>query len=204
VTRAPHQLPRGRHGLPHEYVVLHQRRRILRAVGELMADVGYTDLSIEMILRHSGVSRRTYYDHFADKEAGAMAYFDTVTGALFAAIDSSLSGAAAESMSALDRALNTILALVAEHPIPAQVWLLNFGRSCERLAHRRDLAMAQLARRLTTAETPKRSPIAVEIAIGGVCELLRHRIQRGVNGTDLAAHELIAVLLGSASSANAN
>jgi len=201
VKRGANQLPRGKHGLPNEYVVQHQRRRILDAVGEMLVEVGYGALTVELIREQAEVSRRTYYDHFADKEAGVVAYFDTVTTALLAAIDASLANKETGSDGGLDRVLTIILRLVAEHPVPAQVWLLTLGRSCERLSDRRDLAMAQLMQRvdrqLPAAGQPGGSPLAVEVTIGGVCELLRHRLRHGDRASDPAARELVAVLLGS-------
>jgi AcrR family transcriptional regulator len=61
-------LPRGRHGLPRQVVVDHQRERLLGAVAEALAAHGYAGLTVERVLEIAGVSRTTFYANFADKE----------------------------------------------------------------------------------------------------------------------------------------
>jgi AcrR family transcriptional regulator len=55
-----------------------QRRRILRAVGELVAKRGYGDVTVELIVKRAHVSYRTFYKHFSGKEDCFLALFDRV------------------------------------------------------------------------------------------------------------------------------
>lgn len=57
-----------------------QRRRILRATGELVAKRGYHDVSVELIVKRAKVSFKTFYKHFSGKEDAFIALFDEVTG----------------------------------------------------------------------------------------------------------------------------
>lgn len=57
-----------------------QRRRILRATGELVAKRGYHDVSVELIVKRAHVSFKTFYKHFSGKEEAFIALFDQVTG----------------------------------------------------------------------------------------------------------------------------
>lgn len=45
-----------------------QRRRILRAVGELVGECGYGDVTVEMIVKRAHVSFKTFYKHYPGKE----------------------------------------------------------------------------------------------------------------------------------------
>jgi AcrR family transcriptional regulator len=45
-----------------------QRRRILRAVGELVGERGYGDVTVELIVKRAHVSFKTFYKHFPGKE----------------------------------------------------------------------------------------------------------------------------------------
>jgi AcrR family transcriptional regulator len=54
-----------------------QRRRILRAIGELVAERGYADLTIELIVKRAGVSNKTFYKHFSCKGECFEALFDS-------------------------------------------------------------------------------------------------------------------------------
>lgn len=55
-----------------------QRRRILRATGELVAKRGYNAVTIELIVKRARVSFKTFYKHFANKEECFLELFDTV------------------------------------------------------------------------------------------------------------------------------
>jgi AcrR family transcriptional regulator len=54
-----------------------QRRRILRAVGELVAERGYSDVTIELIVKRAHVSYKTFYKHHRSKEECFVALFET-------------------------------------------------------------------------------------------------------------------------------
>jgi AcrR family transcriptional regulator len=55
-----------------------QRRRILRAAGELVAKRGYGDVTVELIVKRAHVSYKTFYKHFSGKEECFLALFDRV------------------------------------------------------------------------------------------------------------------------------
>jgi AcrR family transcriptional regulator len=54
-----------------------QRRRILRATGELVAENGYAELTVEQIVKRAHCSYKTFYKHFSGKEAAFIALFET-------------------------------------------------------------------------------------------------------------------------------
>jgi AcrR family transcriptional regulator len=72
------QLPGGRHGLLPSYVAANQRERILAAVARASADLGYAQMSVEAIIARAGVSRRTFYEHFKNKEDAFLGAYDAV------------------------------------------------------------------------------------------------------------------------------
>ena len=55
-----------------------QRRRILRAVGELVAERGYADVTVELIVKRAHVSFKTFYKHYSGKEECFVALFESV------------------------------------------------------------------------------------------------------------------------------
>ena len=55
-----------------------QRRRILRAIGELVAERGYADVTVELIVKRARVSFKTFYKHFPGKEECFLDLFETV------------------------------------------------------------------------------------------------------------------------------
>jgi AcrR family transcriptional regulator len=45
-----------------------QRERLLNAMCVIAADEGYAPASVARVIAYAGVSRRTFYEHFADKQ----------------------------------------------------------------------------------------------------------------------------------------
>jgi AcrR family transcriptional regulator len=66
-------LPPGRHGLPRDFVHRNRRHRLLVGTALMTAEHGYSGTTIAHITRAAAVSRRTFYEHFADKWAAAQA-----------------------------------------------------------------------------------------------------------------------------------
>jgi AcrR family transcriptional regulator len=62
------RLPRGPHGLVRNEVIRNQRARIHGAMVEAVAQSGYEGASVKQIVALAGVSRRTFYEHFANKQ----------------------------------------------------------------------------------------------------------------------------------------
>ncbi|HET7454945.1 MAG TPA: TetR/AcrR family transcriptional regulator [Solirubrobacterales bacterium] len=54
-----------------------QRRRILRAIAELVAKRGYADVTVELIVKRARVSYKTFYKHFSGKEECFKELFDS-------------------------------------------------------------------------------------------------------------------------------
>src|SRR6476620_2206174 len=63
------RLPPGPHRLPRELVRENQRRRILEAALDVFAERGYVATTVKDLIRVARVSRATFYEAFADKEA---------------------------------------------------------------------------------------------------------------------------------------
>jgi len=63
-----HRLPSGKHGLPREYVSRNHRERLTAGVIAAVAEHGFRDAGVTQIAAFAGVSRRTFYDYFSDKD----------------------------------------------------------------------------------------------------------------------------------------
>jgi len=71
---------------------LDQRRRILRAIAELVAKRGYADVTVELIVKRARVSYKTFYKHFSGKEECFKELFDDTAGSTERAIRERLAG----------------------------------------------------------------------------------------------------------------
>ena len=72
------RLPRGPHHLAPMEVARHQRLRMHGAMVEAVAANGYADTSVKQIIGLAGVSRRAFYEQFANKEECFLATFDLI------------------------------------------------------------------------------------------------------------------------------
>ena len=79
-ARAPQfrGLPRGPHGLARAEVARSQRARLYTATIEAVAGRGWRSTTVADVISLAGVSRRTFYEHFADREACFAATCDSV------------------------------------------------------------------------------------------------------------------------------
>jgi len=86
------KLPRGRHNLSREEVAASQRRRMLDAIPRVVAEKGYTATSVADVLKLAGVSRETFYEHFANKEACFLAAYDQGIARLREGVEAAIAG----------------------------------------------------------------------------------------------------------------
>ncbi|HEY7952235.1 MAG TPA: TetR/AcrR family transcriptional regulator [Solirubrobacteraceae bacterium] len=100
-------LPRGPQALPREEVVADQRRRLFEALIELVNEHGLGGVRISELVSRAGVSRRSFYEHFPNKEECLLAAFDEsrqrLTEAMVRAYDPKMAGR--EQVQSIVRAL---------------------------------------------------------------------------------------------------
>lgn len=73
------RLPPGRHGLSREFVVRNQRDRIAAGMIRVVVAEGYAATTVTKVVAAAGVSRRTFYNYYADKEEAFFEVYRQVT-----------------------------------------------------------------------------------------------------------------------------
>jgi AcrR family transcriptional regulator len=66
------------------------RGRLLAAALEGIGDVGWADLTIADIVRRARVSKRTFYEHFATREACLLALYESVSAEVLDELDAAV------------------------------------------------------------------------------------------------------------------
>jgi AcrR family transcriptional regulator len=97
-----------------------QRRRILRAVGELVAKRGYGDVTVELIVKRAHVSYKTFYKHFSGKEDCFLELFDRALEQTEGTIRSRLDSTSLSWPQQVALALRTWIELIVADPILAR------------------------------------------------------------------------------------
>lgn len=78
VTPLYQRLPHGPHRLGPEEVVRNQRNRMYGAMIEAVAASGYERTSVKQVVSLAGVSRRSFYEQFSNKQECFLATFDVI------------------------------------------------------------------------------------------------------------------------------
>jgi AcrR family transcriptional regulator len=72
------QLPRGAHSLTREQVQANQRERIMTAMVEIVGEQGYGASSVTEVSKRAGVSRKAFYQQFANRQECFLATYDAI------------------------------------------------------------------------------------------------------------------------------
>jgi AcrR family transcriptional regulator len=182
-ARQPHQLPPGRHGLPRGFVRSNQRERILDAVGDVTSLAGFAEMSVEDIIVTAGVSRRTFYDNFKDKEEAFLAAYDAIVEQLVARVQEAF--AAADTFPARVRdCLAAFLQFLANEPRFAEMCIVEVFAAGPPALQRRNAVMvgfAELIRAAAEELSDSRRPpqLTAETIVGGIYEVVYSRVLQG-------------------------
>jgi AcrR family transcriptional regulator len=177
------RLPAGRHGLPREFITQNQRERIITAMVDTVAERGYNATTVAHITKAASVSRRTFYEHFADKEACFLAAYDMVADHIRASMR-----AAAESFGEWPQqvraALATMLRFLASEPELARLCMVEPVAAGGEIAARHRASMQGFVA-ILKAGRPEHSggrplPEATEeTLVGGIVSLIVREISAG-------------------------
>ncbi len=138
-------MPRGRHAPPLEVRLEVQRRRLFEAAAVVFCGVGYAEASAEAISRAAGMSKATFYEHFANKEECILALFDYASQALLDALVEAARLAGKDFGDRHRAGLRAILELIEANPLLAQTILVEMVGAGPRAAERRDAALNAFA-----------------------------------------------------------
>jgi TetR/AcrR family transcriptional regulator len=119
------RLPRGPHQLGKGEVAENQRLRMYGAMVEAVATNGYGRTSVKQVVTLAGVSRRAFYEQFANKQECFLATLDLIASRTMdriAATYRSTEGALDERLSA---ALRTFAEIVQEDPKGSRLMLVD-------------------------------------------------------------------------------
>jgi AcrR family transcriptional regulator len=182
-------VPRGRHAPPLEIRLSLQRRRLFAAAAAVFSRVGYADATAEAIARQAGMSKATFYEHFANKEDCIVALFDTATDVVLHAMRKAGDTSRYEPPQERIRAsIAAFLQALADFPDEAQTLLVEIVGAGPRAMERRDRALDAVSQYIDdfNREDAERgvaprlgSPHDAFAIVGAVVELASRQIRTG-------------------------
>jgi AcrR family transcriptional regulator len=123
-------LPRGPQALPRERVVAHQRERLVEAMVQAVSERGVVATTISDLVARAGISRRTFYEHFDNKEDCLLATYDTVVETEVQRL-LGLAGAEVAWREQLEGIIRALFDAIAERPDAARLICVEMGASGE-------------------------------------------------------------------------
>ena len=176
----PPRLPRGRHGLPRELVSENQRERLISGIISAVAENGFGGATIATITKAAGLSRRTFYEHFDNKEACFVEAYDAALSYLR---EATLGAAAAqESWTERVRAgLDGLLGALSAEPQLANFFLIAPASAGGQIVDRHHLAMRELVADLVEGAPDAGEPSETreQALAGGISRLIVGKLNAG-------------------------
>jgi AcrR family transcriptional regulator len=140
-------LPRGRHAAPKRVVRASQRSRLLEAMAESVAEHGYGQAAVADVIERAGVSRKTFYEHFPNKERCFLAAYDAGVAMVLDAIDPAVA-AAPDPYTAAAAGTRAYLDTLAANPALARAFFVEVLAAGPAALKRRDAVLERFADQL--------------------------------------------------------
>jgi AcrR family transcriptional regulator len=118
--------------------LVRQRERLFAAAAAVFAQHGYADASAEAISRAAGMSKATFYEHFANKEECILALFDEAQRVLLTRMTQASASAGSDPVARLREGIRAFLAALEDHPNEAQTLLVEIIGAGPAAAQRRE------------------------------------------------------------------
>jgi AcrR family transcriptional regulator len=179
------KFPSGVRKLPSELVSAVQRERLLAAMLRAAAELGYRETNVQEVIERAGVSRPTFYEHFANKEACFLAALDASATRLRDRIAAATAKGGDSLRQRLRFGLETLLHFVATEPDAARTLVVEARAASAEAVMRRDELLDHFAgcidaqARELLPDPPAYSPITAAGIVGGVEALLYSRLNKG-------------------------
>lgn len=148
--------------------------RLLDATLDGIGDIGWADLTTAEIVRRAHLSKRTFYEHFATKEACLLALYEHVSGKLLDDLDAAVA-TAPRGEPRLEVGAAFYLARLQAHPRVVRTLALEIlhlgadGLAIRRRVMRRFAAF--LRREINATGRRPISPAVAMVIVGGINEL---------------------------------
>jgi AcrR family transcriptional regulator len=166
-------------GLPRGRVTEIQRRRMLAAALETVEEVGYARMTVAQVIGRAKVSRKTFYDVFADREDCFLAALEGAAGQVGSLVREAFEGESAwrDGMRA---GLAELLLFLDQEPALARLFLVEALGAGPRVLERRASLLEDLAEvvdrgRFVTNAVREPPEVAAEGVVGAVFAVLHTR-----------------------------
>jgi AcrR family transcriptional regulator len=159
-------------------VAASQRTRLLEAVGRAVADKGYAAATIDDIVRGAGVSKKTFYDQFADKLDCFLAAYEAASDELFEHVRAAQDAADGEWLERTRAGIHAYLRWLAAEPALARVFLIEVAAAGPEALERRERLRERYAERMRELQVANSVPDEIfHAVVAGADDLVVRRLR---------------------------
>jgi len=179
------KFPSGVRKLPSDLVSAVQRERLIAAMLRAASELGYRETNVQDVIERAGVSRPTFYEHFANKEACFLAAFDATAARLRDRVAAAVRKGDDNLRDRLRFGLETILHFAATEADAARTLIVEARAASAEAVLRRDDLLDHFADcidaqvRELLPGVPSYSPVTAAGIVGGIEALLYSRLNKG-------------------------
>lgn len=176
------KFPSGVRRLPPELIRAIQRERLLVAMLNAAAELGYLETNVQDVIDRAGVSRPTFYEHFSNKEDCFLAAFDSSAQRLRELVHTAAREGGNRWRDRVRCGLEALLRFASREPDTARTLVVEARAASETAVRRRVELLDDFARCLDEAARdllsapPPRTAITASGIVGGVESLLYSRL----------------------------
>jgi AcrR family transcriptional regulator len=181
------KFPSGNRKLPLELVRAVQRQRLIVAMLDAAATLGYRETNVQDVIERAGVSRPTFYEHFTNKDDCFLAAFDTGARRLRARV-AAAAAKGGDWRGRLRLGLAAALAFAVAEPQTARTLIVEARAASAEATERRIELLDGFAACLDASASemlpgpPARSPLTAAGVVGGIESVLYARLCRDEAG----------------------
>jgi len=178
------KFPSGVRKLPPDLIRAIQRERLIVAMLNAAAQLGYLETNVQDVIDRAGVSRPTFYEHFSNKEDCFLAAFDTSAERLRKKVDAAVRQGGEIWRDRVRLGLEAILGFASREPDTARTMVVEARAASAAAVKRRVELMDEFARCLQSEAERLLPPgltqgrMTASGIVGGVESLLYSRLCR--------------------------
>ena len=176
------KFPSGVRKLPSDLIRAIQRERLLIAMLQAAAELGYLETNVQDVIDRAGVSRPTFYEHFSNKEDCFLAAFDTSAGRLLEKVGGAAQRGGDVWRERIRFALEALLSFASREPDTARTMIVEARAASAAAVKRRVELMDHFSKCLQTEaqrllpEGSSHTDLTASGIVGGVESLLYSRL----------------------------
>lgn len=176
------KFPSGARKLPSDLIRAIQRERLIVAILNAVAELGYLETNVQDVIDRAGVSRPTFYEHFSNKEDCFLAAFDTSAERLRKKVTAAVRKGGEVWRDRVRFGLEALLKFTVREPHTARTMVVEARAASAAAVRRRVELLDEFARcldeeaRKLLPEAPEQTPVTASGIVGGVESLLYSRL----------------------------